>query len=57
MKAKLLGLMVAAAMIGGTAQGQELLLGYLPALAGPFATLSRTDEIAAQIAVHQKSSM
>jgi branched-chain amino acid transport system substrate-binding protein len=53
MKAKLLGLMLAAAITGGTAQAQELLLGYLPALAGPFATLSRTDEIAAQIAVDE----
>src|ERR1700686_1628734 len=53
MKAKLLGLLTAAAMTGGPAQAQELLLGYLPALAGPFATLSRTDEIAAQIAVDE----
>ena len=32
---KFLGLMLATAMTGGTAQAQELLLGYLPALAGP----------------------
>jgi branched-chain amino acid transport system substrate-binding protein len=51
--AKILGVLIAAAMAGGTAQAQELLLGYLPALAGPFATLSRTDEIAAQIAVDE----
>src|SRR3979490_3098481 len=50
---KFLGLMLATAMTGGTAQAQELLLGYLPALAGPFATLSRTNEIAAQIAVDE----
>src|SRR5258706_2346978 len=50
---KFLGLVIAAAMAGGSAQAQELLLGYLPALAGPFATLSRTDEIAAQIAVDE----
>ena len=37
----------------GTAPAQELLLCYLPALAGPFATLSRTDEIAAQIAIDE----
>jgi branched-chain amino acid transport system substrate-binding protein len=54
MKAKLLGLMAATAvMIGGSAQAQELLLGYLPALAGPFATLSRTNEIAMQIAIDE----
>src|SRR5260221_14498202 len=54
MRAKLLALTIAAiAISGGMAQAQELLLGYLPALAGPFATLSRTDEIAAQIAVDE----
>jgi branched-chain amino acid transport system substrate-binding protein len=44
---------VLAVSFGGDARAQELLLGYLPALAGPFATLSRTDEIAAQIAVDE----
>jgi branched-chain amino acid transport system substrate-binding protein len=54
MKARLLGLLFALpVMAGASAQAQELLLGYLPALAGPFATLSRTDEIAAQIAVDE----
>jgi branched-chain amino acid transport system substrate-binding protein len=54
MNAKLFGLIVAlTVMAGGTAPAQELLLGYLPALAGPFATLSRTDEIAAQIAIDE----
>src|SRR5919198_924978 len=54
MKSRLLGLLLALpVMAGGSAQAQELLLGYLPALAGPFATLSRTDEIAAQIAVDE----
>jgi branched-chain amino acid transport system substrate-binding protein len=54
MKAKCLGLIAALSVIAaGAAQAQELLLGYLPALAGPFATLSRTDEIAAQIAVDE----
>src|SRR5882757_3700290 len=54
MKAKLFGtIAIAAALTGGSVQAQELLLGYLPALAGPFATLSRTDEIAAQIAVDE----
>lgn len=56
MKAKLLGLLATAALSltpGAAVQAQDLLLGYLPALAGPFATLSRTDEIAAQIAVDE----
>jgi branched-chain amino acid transport system substrate-binding protein len=54
MNARLFGLIVMSYVIaGGVAQAQELLLGYLPALAGPFATLSRTDEIAAQIAVDE----
>jgi branched-chain amino acid transport system substrate-binding protein len=54
MNARLFGLIVAlTVMAGGAAQAQELLLGYLPALAGPFATLSRTDEIAAQIAIDE----
>ena len=56
MKAKLagiLGITVLATMTGGAAHAQELLLGYLPSLAGPFATLSRTNEIAAQIAVDE----
>ena len=56
MKAKLvglLGLIAFAGMTGTTAHGQELLLGYLPSLAGPFATLSRTNELAAQIAVDE----
>jgi branched-chain amino acid transport system substrate-binding protein len=54
MHAKLLALLIAVvAMTGGPVRSQELLLGYLPALAGPFATLSRTNEIAAQIAVDE----
>jgi branched-chain amino acid transport system substrate-binding protein len=56
MKAKLagiLGITILATMTGGAAHAQELLLGYLPSLAGPFATLSRTNEIAAQIAVDE----
>jgi branched-chain amino acid transport system substrate-binding protein len=54
MNPRLFGLIVMSFVIaGGVAQAQELLLGYLPALAGPFATLSRTDEIAAQIAVDE----
>ena len=54
MKARVLGLLTAASlMTAASAQAQELLLGYLPSLAGPFATLSRTNEIAAQIAVDE----
>jgi branched-chain amino acid transport system substrate-binding protein len=56
MKAKLMGLLGLIAftgVTGTTAHGQELLLGYLPSLAGPFATLSRTNELAAQIAVDE----
>ncbi len=56
MKARLIGSVVVttlAVMIGGQARSQEILLGYLPAGAGPFATLSRTNEIAAQIAVEE----
>jgi branched-chain amino acid transport system substrate-binding protein len=57
MKARVLGLLTAAAVMATTsAQAQELLLGYLPSLAGPFATLSRTNEIAAQIAVDEINS-
>src|ERR1700687_3256762 len=56
MKSRLMGLTAAtalAALIAGEVRAQDILLAYLPALAGPFATLSRTDEIAAQIAVDE----
>lgn len=55
MKAKWLGLLAATALTvsTGATQAQELLLGYLPAMAGPFATLARTNEIAAQMAVDE----
>jgi branched-chain amino acid transport system substrate-binding protein len=56
MKARLSGLLAATAfgiLSAGSAGAQEILLGYLPSLAGPFATLSRTNEIAAQIAVDE----
>src|SRR5262249_45989141 len=36
-----------------TLQAQEILLGYLPSGAGPFATLSRTNDIAMQIAIDE----
>jgi len=51
-----LGLLIAAALpfIGsGAANAQEILLGNLFAGAGPFATLARTNEIAAQMAVEE----
>jgi branched-chain amino acid transport system substrate-binding protein len=41
------------AAISGSAGAQELLLGYLPSGGGPFATFSRTNHIAAQIAVDE----
>src|SRR5215813_1849186 len=42
-----------AALWAGSAGGQELALGYLPSGAGPFATFSKTNEIAAQIAIDE----
>jgi branched-chain amino acid transport system substrate-binding protein len=55
MKARfgLLVVTAVAAVMGGPVAAQEILLGYLPALAGPFATLSRTNLIAAQMAVDE----
>src|SRR6202011_1789170 len=54
MHSKLLGIIaVLSAFAGAPAHAQDLLLGYLPSGAGPFATLSRTDEIAAQIAIDE----
>src|SRR3954471_24949147 len=37
----------------GMAASQELLLGYLPAAGGPFATFSKTNLVAAQMAVDE----
>lgn len=37
----------------GSASAQEILLGYLPAAGGPFATFSKTNLIAAQMAVDE----
>jgi branched-chain amino acid transport system substrate-binding protein len=56
MTARQIGLIAATVLITSThhvARSQEILLGYLPAGAGPFATLSRTNEIAAQMAVDE----
>ena len=56
MKSRLLGLLIAAAIFGvtgGVVHAQEILLGNLFAGAGPFATLAKTNEIAAQMAVEE----
>ncbi len=56
MKSRLLGLLTAAAIFGvtgGVVHAQEILLGNLFAGAGPFATLAKTNEIAAQMAVEE----
>jgi branched-chain amino acid transport system substrate-binding protein len=41
------------ALWAGSAPCQEILLGYLPSAAGPFATFSKTNELAAQIAIDE----
>lgn len=48
-------LIVAAALCapGTIAAAQEILLGYLPAAGGPFATFSKTNLVAAQMAVDE----
>ena len=38
------------------AQAQDILIGYLPPSAGPFATFARTNEIAAQIAIDEANA-
>src|SRR5207248_11288498 len=51
-----MGAMLAAALAAlgaGSAAGHYLPLGYLPSGAGPFATFSKTNEIAAQIAIDE----
>src|ERR1700687_2600005 len=56
MKSRLLGLLAATALSvisAQSTQAQEILLGNLFAGAGPFATLARTNEIAAQIAIEE----
>ena len=37
----------------GSANAQDIALGYLPSAAGPFATFSKTNEISAQIAIDE----
>jgi branched-chain amino acid transport system substrate-binding protein len=41
------------ALWAGSAAAQDILLGYLPAGAGPYATFSKTNEISAQIAIDE----
>src|ERR1700747_2428814 len=56
MKSKLLGVLFVAAltaMASGTTRADEILLGNLYAGAGPFATLAKTNLIAAQMAVDE----
>jgi branched-chain amino acid transport system substrate-binding protein len=55
MKGKLLHLALAAVLgaLAGAAPAQELVLGYLTAETGPFVSLSRSNEIAARIAVDE----
>jgi branched-chain amino acid transport system substrate-binding protein len=56
MQSKFIGMAIAAvltALSANSATSQEILLGYLPAAGGPFATFSKTNEIAAQIAVDE----
>ena len=56
MKSSLSRLLAATALsilAGGIAQAQDILLGNLFAGAGPFATLARTNEIAAQMAIEE----
>ena len=56
MKTRLTAAVVAgalAALWAGSAAAQDILLGYLPAGAGPYATFSKTNEISAQIAIDE----
>ena len=56
MKTRLAGAILGAALAAPWAAGaacQELPLGYLPSGAGPFATFSKTNEIAAQMAIDE----
>src|SRR6516164_775200 len=54
MNKKLMVLAIALSAVAGMpAHAQDILLGYLPSGAGPFATISRTNAIAAQIAADE----
>jgi len=56
MRTKLLELLTATALLAGCGQAalaQDIVLGNLAAGAGPFATLAKTNEIAAQMAVDE----
>jgi branched-chain amino acid transport system substrate-binding protein len=47
----------AAAMSTSPAWSQEILLGYLPSGGGPFATFSKTNQIAAQMAIDEVNAV
>lgn len=49
----LLAIAVALGAAAGAARAQDIVLGYLPSAAGPFATFSKTNLIAAQIAADE----
>ena len=56
MRAKVWGLLAATAFAvaaSGAVQAQDILIGNLAAGAGPFATLAKTNEIAAQMAIDE----
>jgi branched-chain amino acid transport system substrate-binding protein len=54
MNKKLMVLAIALSAVAGMpAHAQDILLGYLPSGAGPFATISRTNAIAAQMAADE----
>jgi branched-chain amino acid transport system substrate-binding protein len=56
MQTKLTGATMVAALAAlwtGSATAQDILLGYLPSAAGPYATFSKTNEIGAQIAIDE----
>jgi len=46
-------ILVGAVAWAGNAAAQDISIGYLPSAAGPFATFSKTNEIAAQIAIDE----
>src|ERR1700741_3158329 len=46
-------LVAASALAAPAASSQEIVLGYLPSGGGPFATFSKTNQIAAQMAVDE----
>ncbi len=56
MKIRLAGAILIGVLVApwaASAAAQDISLGYLPSAAGPFATFSKTNEIAAQIAIDE----